>query len=276
MVSEVNNLIYNALAEYGAVALPGIGTLSVVVRSAQRNGNRVVAPCRVVEFSSELCGRSLVDIIASIASVAEAEARDIYARWIDKVKGDNELNISGVGVLRNKSFIADKELLSALNIASSEPIGLTLRRRSWSIVLPLIALVAGGVGYLIYSNSRVVATADEPVASVHEVVVPVVIEEPANEETPISEPVAPASWTQNENIRHWVVVGSYSTDDNAERAVADILEKKLADDCQIFVLGKMYAVAVFGSDDKAECDSFVRDNRSLFKQAWVHTPKRFK
>ena len=62
----------------------------------------------------------------------------------------------------------------------------------------------------------------------------------------------------------------------AERAVEDILKRQDAECCDILTLGKMYAVAVYGSSDKADCERFERDNRDKFKQSWVHTPKRFK
>jgi hypothetical protein len=41
-------------------------------------------------------------------------------------------------------------------------------------------------------------------------------------------------------------------------------------------LGTMYAVAAFGSYDKAECEEFKRAYTKEFKQAWVHTPRRYR
>jgi hypothetical protein len=46
--------------------------------------------------------------------------------------------------------------------------------------------------------------------------------------------------------------------------------------CKVIRLGGMHAVAVFGSYSRAECEKFKRQYRALYKDAWVHTPKRYK
>ena len=122
MVNEVNKLIYNTLAEHNAVVLPRVGSLGVVRRMAKMEGNRVVAPTFAVEFSSAEEGVSLCDVIASVANISSSEAEDIYLRWLDKVKEGNTLTISGVGTLRDKSFVTDTELQKALNLADKTPI----------------------------------------------------------------------------------------------------------------------------------------------------------
>lgn len=274
MVNEVNKLIYNTLAEHNAVVLPRVGSLGVVRRMAKIEGNRVVAPTFAVEFSSAEEGVSLCDIIASLANISSSEAEDIYLRWLDKVKEGNALTISGVGTLRDKSFVTDAELQKALNLVDKAPIKIHSRSRKpyLAIAAVLVALLGIGV-YLFLANDRVASPAPTPIEEV--VVDEVVVAEPE----PITEieiETAPARWIDRDDIRHWVVVGSYSTTENAERAVEDILRRQYAECCDILTLGKMYAVAVYGSSDKADCERFVRDNRDKFKQSWVHTPKRFK
>ena len=58
---------------------------------------------------------SLVDEIFAIASCQREQAQDIYERWIAKTRTDGELTIGGVGVLRGKSFVADKVFASTIN-----------------------------------------------------------------------------------------------------------------------------------------------------------------
>lgn len=274
MVNEVNKLIYNTLAEHNAVVLPRVGSLGVVRRMAKMEGNRVVAPTFAVEFSSAEEGVSLCDVIASVANISSSEAEDIYLRWLDKVKEGNTLTISGVGTLRDKSFVTDTELQKALNLADKTPIKIHSRSRKPYIAIAAVVVALLGVGaYLFLANDRVASPAPAPIEKV--VVDEVVVAEPE----PITETeieTAPTRWIDRDDIRHWVVVGSYSTTENAERAVEDILKRQDAECCDILTLGKMYAVAVYGSSDKADCERFVRDNRDKFKQSWVHTPKRFK
>lgn len=271
MVNEVNKLIYNTLAEHNAVVLPRVGSLGVVRRMAKIEGNRVVAPTFAVEFSSAEEGVSLCDIIASLANISSSEAEDIYLRWLDKVREGNALTISGVGTLRDKSFVTDAELQKALNLADKAPIKIHSRSRKPYIAIAAVVVALLGVcAYLFFTNDRVASPAPTPIEEV-------VVDEPEPEtETETETETAPVRWIDRDDIRHWVVVGSYSTTENAERAVVDILKRQDAECCDILTLGKMYAVAVYGSSDKADCERFVRDNRDKFKQSWVHTPKRFK
>lgn len=274
MVNEVNKLIYNSLAEHNAVVLPRVGSLGVVCRMAKMEGNRVVAPTFAVEFSSAEEGVSLCDVIASVANISSSEAEDIYLRWLNKVKEGNTLTISGVGTLRDKSFVTDTELHKALNLADKTPIKIHSRSRKPYIAIAAVVVALLGVSaYLFLANDRVASPAPTPIEEV--IVDEVVVAEP-EPETEIEIEPAPTRWIDRDDIRHWVVVGSYSTTENAERAVEDILRRQDAECCDILTLGKMYAVAVYGSSDKADCERFVRDNRDKFKQSWVHTPKRFK
>lgn len=292
MVNEVNRLIYNALAEHSSISLPDIGSLRIVRRAAKIEGNRVAPPLFVVEFFSAEEGRSLVEIIATEANISTAEAKDIYLRWLDKAKRGNELIISGVGTLHDKSFVVDGDLSKALNPRNATPLKIHNRRK-----LPIYIYIAIAIGVVVaigsnHRDDNSSATESKAVAIEEPSVVEsieskeIVMAESEPQVEPIAESAVeeiakvdatqPAKWSDSDDIRHWVVAGSYSTRENAERAVEGILRKKQADCCDILPLGKMYAVAVFGSADKIECERFVRDNRHNFNQSWVHTPKRFK
>ena len=45
--------------------------------------------------------------------------------------------------------------------------------------------------------------------------------------------------------------------------------------CKIVSLGKMYAVAIYGSVEREECVQFVRDMRDEIENMWIFTPKKF-
>lgn len=296
MQNAVNNLIYNTLVKERRVVLPTVGTISVSRVPATLSGSRVTPPRYKVEFGSTTEGRTITDIIAHYAAIDIREAEDIYRRWLDKSRKDAVITIEGVGTLRHKSFTADATLLAALNPEGDKPLPLRRRRSKlpWLILL-VVLLLGAAVGAYIYLSKEVKTepvsdniTPTETPAKPIEVAEPTVdVEfEPVEPVEPIETIVEiPASeevvtetqlWTEREDLRHWVVVGSYSTEQNAKRAIRDIAAKNENVTCDIFKLGSMYAVAAFASSERAECEEFVRSHRKEFKQAWIHTPKRFK
>ena len=289
MVGEVNKLIYNALLRHGAVAIPGVGTI-FVERTAACYGshNRVVAPCYSLNFSTTREAVSLIDIISSEASVDIDQSQDIYERWLDKVRTSHGVEICGVGTINHKSFVADDALLAALNIGGGEQINITIKRRSRrGLVLGLmISLVAVAVlgGVYLYNNMEKLAS-NEYIQDVVEIIPDETFEEQGSEQyvvedttEPVTEPVIEpiSDWRDNNDIRHWVVVGSYSTQENAERAISD-LEKRYSDILfTYFKLGSMFAVSPFGSADKADCENFISEHEDSFPQVWVYTLKQYK
>lgn len=299
MQNAVNNLIFNTLITECRVVLPNVGSLKLSRITASMSGGRVVPPRYVVEFYGATNGRTIIDVIAHCAAIDIREAEDIYRRWLDKSRQDDVITIGGVGTLRHKSFTADAALLAALNPEDDKP--LRLRRRHsklpW-LILSAVLLLGIAVGAYIYLHKDVVAEPlNDNTPTADKVAVAVDIAEPTEHievadvvaDTPIepSETVvdAPSSeeivtdalpWTERQDLRHWVVVGSYSTEQNAKRAMRDITANNEGVTCDIFKLGSMYAVAAFASSERAECEEFVRNSRREFKQAWIHTPKRFK
>lgn len=90
-----------------------------------------------------------------------------------------------------------------------------------------------------------------------------------------SEEVIVADW-RNMSVRHYVIFGSYSVPSNANAAIRKIMRKNPAAQCKIIKLGNMHAVAVYGSYSRRDCEIFKRNHRSLYRDSWIHTPKRFK
>ena len=298
MQNAVNNLIYNTLIADGSVALPSVGRLSIVRRPASMSGKKVSPPQYVVEFSSATEGRTIVDVVSDVASVDLVQAEDIYRRWLDKVRTERGVVIEGVGELRNKSFVAVPELLGALNSVGNVPMRITRRRSGgvwfYAVAAMLIIAVAAyfAIGYFdtpdivaceetnievekSVSETEYVADAEtiadvveEPVMDVAEKPVAEVVEEPVTE-------VAKA-WNEEDDIRHWVVIGTYSTSDNAERAKRDAERGDEGCVCDVFRLGSMYAVVAFGAAEREACEEFKRAHRAKYPQAWIHTPKRKK
>lgn len=298
MQNAVNNLIYNTLIADGSVVLPSVGRLSIVRRPASMSGKKVSPPQYVVEFSSATEGRTIVDVVSDVASVDLVQAEDIYRRWLDKVRTERGVVIEGVGELRNKSFVAVPELLGALNLVGNAPIRITRRRSGgvWFYAVAAMLIIAVAAYFAIghfdtpdivaceetnieveksVSETEYMADAEtiadvveEPVMDVAEKPVAEVVEEPVTE-------VAKA-WNEEDDIRHWVVIGTYSTSDNAERAKRDAERGDEGCVCDVFRLGSMYAVVAFGAAEREACEEFKRAHHAKYPQAWIHTPKRKK
>ena len=286
MVNEVSKLLFNALIKRHVVYLPDVGMLRVVRHAAAMSSrNELIPPHFKVEYTLDNLGKSLIDIISEEADVDSQRAEEIYTRWLDKVREERVVTIDRVGVLRDKSFDTDDTLLKSLNIAN-EPLRITRKHSKASlyvaIALVFICAICGG-GWWYLNSKPTVAPAEVVVESA------VVISEPelalVTEVEPIEEEDVEVidiieevvvDWRTRDDLRHWVVVGSYSTTENAERAISDILKRFPESQCDYFKLGSMYAVAIFGSADIEECQEFKEANSNNFPQSWVYTPKRFR
>lgn len=303
MVNEVNKIIYNRLITEREVTLPGVGLLSLVRHAASMSSRDVIAAPRLtIEFSSHAEGCSVVDAIAVIGGTDTATAEDIYSRWLEKVRSGSTLTIEGVGILRNKSFEVDKELLSMLNGTSATHVNVVRRKKGrtmlWiGLALSIIALIVSIAAIFnvdISAISDKATNADKQVETIVEnIVVEPIAEDIASDEptTDVEEDIhtqdavavecvevatVADNWTKRDDIHHWVVAGSYSTMSNAESAVEAITTKYQDIDCKIITLGKMYAVAIYGSNDRDDCVQYMRKYHKNFGEAWIFTPKEYR
>ncbi len=303
MVNEVNKIIYNRLITEREITLPGIGSLSLVRRAASMSSKEViVAPRLTIEYSSHTVGYSVVDAIATNGGIDTATAEDIYSRWLEKVRSGSTLTIEGVGILRNKSFEADKELLAMLNGIGDTHVNIVRRRKGrtmlWiGLTLSIIALIVSIAAIFNIDISAIsdrATNADKQVeTTVENIIIEPVAEDAASGEltTDVEEDIHTQdvvavenvevatvvdSWTMRDDIRHWVVAGSYSTMSNAESAVETITKRHQDIDCRIITLGKMYAVAIYGSSDRDDCVQYMRKYHKNSGEAWIFTPKEYK
>ena len=298
MVSEVNKIIYNRLVSNGALYIPDVGTLTLLRQPAMYTSRKRIVSLRYfVDFTADKIADSLVDIIADVASVDVATAEDICLRWLDKVRTEDGFTIEGVGILKSGHFTLDEALESQLCPFGVDYINVTTRRRGWAFAaVACVVLMLGGVSawWFMRDTATVepqILVAEEIVVdesqNVETEVVETIVEETEEQgsaaeqiaeivETPEPEVVTPADWRDNENIRHWVVIGSYSTTENAERAIKEFETKSPDLMFSHIRLGSMYAVASYGSTEKVDCEEFVQNHKSDFTQLWIYTPKRYR
>lgn len=311
MINQVNNIIFNLIVSGRGVWLPDIAALRIVRRPAQPGASsRTVLPPRLsVDFTSHREGVSLVDEIARVASVDESAARDIYDRWIDKTLSEGVLTIEGIGVLRGKSFVADEALVALLNADTGGAVQVVRRRGSGrrrfvAVAVFVLAAVAGAIIYMyglgdkqpVAAETTVVAESQAPVSptaadrivdredmpGVADVEDDVDVDDVAAESTvseavddaPVQTESKPETTVAPTDIRYRVIIGSYSTRENAERAIADAERRVPGVHCEIRPLGRLFAVSAFGSSTREECEAFIRAHRKEFPQAWTNPAKR--
>lgn len=277
-MKEVSKLIYNALLRYHAIYLPEVGTLSVVRHASTISSlNEVLPPRYDIEFSSDDRAKSLVTIISDNAGVDAAQAQEIYLRWLDKVREGSVIKIDRVGTLTDKSFAVDRTLFKSLNLRD-EPLRISRRRSFTPIYIVLFLAVICGGGWWCLNLEKEITSEGITVETivVEDVETPLVDIDQESVAEEIEEIEVISDWRSRGDIRHWVVVGSYSTTQNAERAIADIVMRMPEAQCDYFKLGSMFAVAVFGSSDAEECQKFKNQYSKEFAQSWVYTPKKFR
>lgn len=309
MVNEVNKIIINTILSHRGVYLPDVGTIDVTREPATRTSrNSISAPRFTLQLLPHRMNISIIDVIANIAQVDTTQAEDIYKRWLDKVtQPDGNISIYEVCHIHQNNITIDPRFSDRLNPNVEDELELSRRTHTGRNICIILAVVitALGTAYYLYTNISNNATPEdiqvEMVADIVEdnhldVIDDIVtdnqdittdyIAPDAVEEEIIAEEqgstaqivvsVAIDDWRQRDDIRHWVVVGSYSSEENVARAIADLEAKNPEVLFDTFELGSMYAVAAFGSSEYADCKSFKDEHIKQFAQAWIHTPRKYK
>lgn len=332
MVDAVNKLIANQIAGSGEVFLPDVGSLFVERRPAQRlSKHSVLPPCRVVGFSSQQRGASLLEAIARAAQCTDEQAREVYDRWLGRTRTENGVVIEGVGELKFKNFALEESFDALLNPQGHAPVEVRARRRRFDPVLWIGVvgiLAAAGIGlYSLYYFDRLPfgrGDATEVAADA-----PAVAERPsgategtaaqndtaaAQTDTAASEaaaqpaagdPAAPGASASQQSggsalqpaatqpaatagqqpaaatgdparlVRgtKYVVMGVYSTRQNAERAVAAAATGERPMRCTVYRFGEKWMVSPFASEDAASCARFIGEHRAAFPDLWTYTAR---
>lgn len=303
MVEQVSRLIANRLASGGDIYLPDVGSLYVVFQGAEQLSKRwVQPPYRRVDFTSQERGESLVDTIARAASCDTDAARAVYDRWLEQTRQEDILTIAGVGTLKFKNFTPVSEFERRLNPQGRAP--MRLHRRGsvdWVMVLGVAAIVAAALvigHYLMQSQfarltevqiaeatptetsatptdiSAATETSVEPTA-------PVVADSTATVQDSVRTVVAsiPAQPAESVELavpvsgRHYVVMGVFQTQENAENAKKLFARRKAGLDYAIYRLGSRYMVSCYVSENEMTARNFLREHRETFSELWVYSAR---
>lgn len=306
MTDQVNRLIGNRLAAGCDLFMPGIGSLYVEQIGARRVSKRLVEPpCRVVNFTSQERGASLVDEIVVAARCETEKAQSIYDRWLDSVLGDNTLIIDGVGAIQFNNFIPEPEFERLLNPQGRTPVKVGSGSSGWVLWGSIVAaLVLIGIGYFVYCEYA----AEK--AEVEDMLAEIVGEEPSAEipsaevpsaETPVAAntaapgaekaagaaqtpvPAAPVVESRPQGTveapaslvpgHHYVVAGVFSMPENAAHAVEQFRAEDPAVRCVVYRFGNKLMVSPFGSESLAACQDFTRANRPRWSDIWIYSAR---
>ncbi len=106
--------------------------------------------------------------------------------------------------------------------------------------------------------------------------------QPQPKPAPAAEPTpAPAVAVHNETGepadlaagQHYVVLGVYSTIENARRACKEVAEQDAGLRCGIYRFGEKFLITPFSSGEEESCQSYARGQREAFPDVWVYTAR---
>ena len=309
MVNEVNKIISNMLLSDREVRIGSLGTLFTVRYAAYRASRKsLTPPYRIVQFTNELRGTSLEDEIATVANIGSEKAHEVFEQWMTEVQDGNTLKIEGVGTLRGEKFSIDDKLASELNPHGRAPMRLKPKANVglyiFATLCILFAITVAGYVYVDNNDinifgfkgevAQVTDTAEinaaEPIAAeevaVATVADTVVINTPTTEPTAAAtpttvttpQPTATPTPVSNEILStspgtSYVVLGVFSTPENAKRAISQAQKK--ANDLQyaIYHYGEKFMVALYDAPSRSECQEFARTLSDTFKDLWIYSRK---
>lgn len=303
MVNEISKIIYNALLDGEGVFLPGIGSLSVERRKPVRlSGNKIIPAIRQVVYTEHENGVSLIDEIARIGETDEERAAMLYSEWRSASYADGTLKIESVGTLTDETFTIDESLNSLLNPHGTKPVKIKSHGDTVLYIFAVICCLIAGcvVGYIIFSSiekDRPVVT-EPAVRTVAEAAVPdepeaePAIREPVKEavaeqtetaavrtEEPAKPVAKPAPAADSNAVRHtvsgnnYLVLGVFSIEENARKAIA-AAKKKMPDvDCRIYYYSDKYMVSIFDSTSLKDCEIYKSLTDHIFPDVWIYTKK---
>ncbi len=304
MVGEVNKIIYNMLVSGRGVYLPEVGSLYIERQAARKiSADKLLSPRNVVAFQSGEQAPSLVAEIVAVAGCSDEQAADIYQRWSAKTREGSNIKIGGVGVLNQKSFVMESDFASAINPKGVKTIVIRRRSNTWLYALCTVCVLValGFLGYMMFGGEQKIdAMRIEPIARVTE---QPAAEQPASEgavaQTAEGETNAAASsintssgnaatstntstqsaqpadtaTTTSADYEYYVVMGIFSTEENAQRAIEQA-ESRIKDlNCRVLPFKDKFMVTLFGSDKIGDCNSFANSYRDIYADLWVYRKK---
>ena len=284
MVNDsITQLLLNLLAQHRTVFLPSIGTLRFGRVAAKLEGAMLTPPRNIFRYSSREEGLSLLEELIAVAGCTHEEGEEAYRRWLHRVKQGHSVVIEGVGRIESDFFKPSEELEHLLNPVIVAPIVLRRRRSLRGLWIGLAAVaVVGAAGAAWWYLQKQPTAAPEVIVHTVEEPTPEVVEEDVAEEAaeptpaPVEEVVTPAPTAigQMTSGVSYVVVGVFSTEENARKYIEQMARRNPEVECRVYAFqGSKFMVSGFESTDGAEASAFIRNHRATLLDLWVYKRK---
>ncbi len=284
---EIGKIIERRLLAGTAVSIPEVGTLYVERQPARKlSATTLMPPCRALVFRFDHGGVALPEIIAQEAACSLEEAKDACERWMEKSRLEQQLRIEGVGLLCGKLFTVEASFQRKLNPQGVEPIRIkgSMPWWAWSLItVVVVALLTGGIVWWLnpttwWSDRKkggdniAEAIVEQPDTTMIEEVVQL-----PQKPKPLTDALyRPSEIIKTRSGKSYVVLGLYSTEENARRAIAQAEEayNLVEGECCIFSYAKTQFLVSLGECDKrAEAKAIAaryREERGA-KEVWVYS-----
>ena len=287
---------------------------AVTVPAEMQKPGVVTPPVNRVELvTDELPGiPHIVDLIAGYDQTDPEQAREIYNRWLAENCSEEGVTIGAVGNIREGVFTPDPGLEEALNPVDTGAVRLPGRIDAKRVAMWVVFAVLIGVGISVgaivwyeYSEQmRIVRLSEQPVlpasvpaapdspavkvpaaagsdSSAGESGAPAGVDSsaavPAKQPEPVREPATvPAAKLvpATAAMHYYVIVGTYSTDQNAEKFIASAKKKNdQLEYAKIQMPNGKILVSVFGATAETEANRMKNEVSGLFPDAWVFKSK---
>lgn len=306
MVGEVNKIIYNMLISGRGVYLPEVGSLFIERQGARRiSKDRLLSPRNVVSYSTQEQAPSLVSEIVSVAGCSQEQAQDIYERWLAKTREGNSVTIGGVGVLNHRSFSTESAFGTAINPKGVKTLVIRRRSNGWlyAVCAVCVLIALGFFGYIMWGDSSSavstskVASAEQTASSGSAAAVAnssdslavatPITESPATSTTLTASASTTPTATQSESAAatqvltsanssayaHYVVMGIFSTDNNAQLAIAQVKSKIDDAQCVVLPFKNKFMVTIYGSNSRSDCAAYAKSYRDIYPDLWIYDKK---
>lgn len=301
MVDAINKIIRNTLLKGGAgVVLPDVGRLRIVNHPAARNSRKtIIPPHKTVVMDNSTDGISIVDEIVRFDVDAKL-ANEAYNVWREQSFKDGILTVSGVGTAKNGVFKTDREFMRILNPQGTTPVAIKPRTDKFFFMFAslccVFALCIGGYIWINNRNSeeRIKTGTPAPKSEQQNTTAAKAVAEDAEKPVvqPVVEPVTEMQTSEQEQQqaqeqpqqpdnnavlrstsgRSYLVLGIFSTEDNARRAIADAVQRYPAADCRIYHYSEKFMVSLFEGNN-SECVKYQRSVEDTFPGLWIYTKR---
>lgn len=283
MVGEVNKIIYNMLISGRGVFLPEVGSLFIERQGARRiSKERLLSPRNVVTYSTQEQAPSLVSEIVKVAGCSQEQAQDIYERWLAKTRDGKTLTIGGVGVLNHRSFSTESAFGAAINPKGVKTLIIRRRSNGWlyAICAVCVLIALGFFGYIMWGD-ELFGDKDTSAPAATELVAiqPALNAEPVADTTAVAEAPAPCPMgggmateapATSKEYAHYVVMGIFSTEQNAALAVEQVKAKINDAECVVLPFKNKFMVTIFGSNNRSDCNAYAKSYKDIYPDLWVY------